>query len=111
MGYSCSDFTDSILNALGVDTEGLWDDPSGQAEVALAEIKRLQGRDRMMAQPADSKLEHIQLARALVREARLHLRDAGANNAADYVQRALKSVEGAERHARGMATRQNGATP
>jgi hypothetical protein len=36
----------------------------------------------------------------LMRQARSALRKAGAGNAADYVQRALKSAEGAVRHAR-----------
>ena len=37
--------------------------------------------------------------RMLMRAARDHLHKAGTKNAADYVRRALKSVEGAERHA------------
>lgn len=40
-----------------------------------------------------------------LKNARDNLRAAGANKAADYVARALKSTEGALRHARHMATR------
>jgi len=41
--YSCTDFTDGILNALGIVVpEENWDDPEGQADLALAEITRLQ---------------------------------------------------------------------
>ena len=43
MSYSCSDFTDSILDALGIEVpEESWDSPSDQADRALAEIERLQ---------------------------------------------------------------------
>jgi hypothetical protein len=43
MSYSCVDFTDSILNGLNIIVpEEHWDNPEGQAELALAEIKRLQ---------------------------------------------------------------------
>jgi hypothetical protein len=43
MGYSCTDFTDSILDALGITVpEDALDDPEAQADLALAEIKRLQ---------------------------------------------------------------------
>jgi hypothetical protein len=37
-----------------------------------------------------------------LRRVRTSLREAGAPKAADYVQRALKSVEGARRHAERM---------
>jgi hypothetical protein len=40
-----------------------------------------------------------------LRTARHRLRDAGANKAADYVARAMKSAEGALRHAQLMADR------
>lgn len=42
---------------------------------------------------------HIERAIAHLRAARADLRDAGCKAAANYVQRALKSAEGAERHA------------
>lgn len=43
MSYSCTDFTDSILNALGIEVpQELWDNPEGQAQLAIAEINRLQ---------------------------------------------------------------------
>lgn len=43
--------------------------------------------------------ERIKVAVDFVRKARAILKDAGANHAAAYVARALKSVEGAHRHA------------
>jgi len=43
MSYSCADFTDSILEALSVDVpDESRDSPSDQADLALAEIERLQ---------------------------------------------------------------------
>ncbi len=106
MSYSCCDFTDDILNALNVDVpDEDCDSPSAQADLALAEIERLQAieRDLSHMQAPDSRLQRIELAARLIRTARSHLREAGANNAADYVQRALKSVEGAKRHANRLA--------
>lgn len=42
MAYSCSDFTDDILNALGIEVpEDLREYPQAQAELALTEIARL----------------------------------------------------------------------
>jgi hypothetical protein len=39
MSYSCSDFVDSILDALEIEVpEEAWDDPSAQADLALAKI-------------------------------------------------------------------------
>jgi len=47
MGYSCSDFTDSILDALGIVVpEESLDSPSDQADLALAEIERRELRTR-----------------------------------------------------------------
>ncbi len=46
-----------------------------------------------------TRLEQIRYALACARTARNWLRRAGANNAAGYMARAIKSVEGAERHA------------
>jgi len=47
MGYSCSDFTDTILNALGIIVpEEAYDDPSAQADLALIEIERLHEIER-----------------------------------------------------------------
>lgn len=45
------------------------------------------------------RLQAAQIATAHLKQARAELRKAGAGNAADYVQRALKSAEGAVRHA------------
>jgi hypothetical protein len=42
MTYSCTDFTDAVLEALGVDVpQESEDSPSDQADLALAEIERL----------------------------------------------------------------------
>jgi hypothetical protein len=43
----------------------------------------------------------IVTAKELLRNARNHLKRSRAKRAAQYVARALKSVEGAERHAQG----------
>lgn len=43
MSYSCSDFTDSVLEALALTVpESERDDPAAQADLVLAEISRLQ---------------------------------------------------------------------
>lgn len=43
MTYSCTDFTDDILRALGIVVpEEELDNPQLQAELAVAEIRRLQ---------------------------------------------------------------------
>lgn len=43
MSYSCSDFTDSILDALKIEVpDELADSPSDQADLALEEIGRLE---------------------------------------------------------------------
>ena len=49
--------------------------------------------------PPDTRVEQIRYALRCARTARAWLREAGADNAARYVARAIKSVEGAERHA------------
>ena len=49
---------------------------------------------RRRARMIDTSLEHLRIAREM-------LRIAGARQAANYVARALKSVEGAHRHASG----------
>jgi hypothetical protein len=47
MSYSCSDFTDSILEALKIEVpEEAADSPSDQADLALVEIERLQRIDK-----------------------------------------------------------------
>lgn len=112
MTYSCSDFTDDIIEALKVEIPDEHNDsPSAQADLCLAEIERLQKREQEFERlfpPPETRLERIAAATRLMREARTHLRAAGAKNAADYVQRALKSVEGAERHARNLEIRHAG---
>lgn len=47
----------------------------------------------------------VQAAIKHLRDARRLLRQSGARRAADYVGRAIKSAEGAERHAAGVANR------
>ena len=54
---------------------------------------------RAVRETTVTDLENIRHAAALMRTARKHLRAAGAKKSAQYVARALKSVEGAERHA------------
>jgi hypothetical protein len=51
---------------------------------------------------ANDRLQLARLATAHLKQARDELRKAEANKAADYVQRALKSAEGAVRHAQRM---------
>jgi hypothetical protein len=47
MSYSCTDFVDTILDALNVIVpEELYDAPSEQADLALTEINRLQQIER-----------------------------------------------------------------
>lgn len=48
---------------------------------------------------ADGDMEAIATAWALVADARLRLRKVGARKAANYLARALKSIDGALRHA------------
>lgn len=56
MTYSCSDFTDSILDALGIDLpEESWEDPSAQADMALEEIERLQRLAGVWKKPETKK--------------------------------------------------------
>ncbi|RWB40436.1 MAG: hypothetical protein EOQ44_25165 [Mesorhizobium sp.] len=62
MGYSCTDFTDSILEALGIQVpDKFYDDTAEQAEAAIQEIEALQQCRAMLValrfQPAVSKHE------------------------------------------------------
>lgn len=59
---------------------------------------------------AEHRLTIIQAAIAGMRKARDELRVVGADKAADYVVRALKSAEGALRHAQGRADRMRAPT-
>jgi plasmid stabilization system protein ParE len=54
--------------------------------------------------PTDRR-KYAERAAMQLRTARAWLRLAGAERAAAYVARALKSVEGAQRHARGLESR------
>lgn len=53
----------------------------------------------------DRRIPKIVEALDLLRDARVLLRQANADNAADYVARALKSADGARRHAHGRRDR------
>lgn len=49
MSYSCSDFTDTILDALNIEVpEGIKDSPFDQARLALARIVELQRAEKVM---------------------------------------------------------------
>jgi hypothetical protein len=62
--------------------------------------------DRMAAfRVHESRLVEIRKSIEELKSARLRLRSVDCANAADYVARALKSVEGAERHARNLMFR------
>lgn len=52
-----------------------------------------------LEKPPVTRVEQIRYALLCARTSRDWLRAAGADNAARYVARAIKSVEGAERHA------------
>lgn len=61
---------------------------------------------RKRTRPATETDEmRIESALSCLQRARLFLRDAEANNAANYVARALKSAQGALRHVRGRLAR------
>lgn len=78
MSYTCTDFTDSILDALEIRVPAKWNEsPSDQADLALAEIQRLQNieallRDNvgrivaalMTMQDSDGELGHPDEAKA-----------------------------------------------
>jgi hypothetical protein len=60
--------------------------------------------ERQITRPhPQTDVNNIRLAILDLKAVRDRLRFAGANKAADYVARALKSVEGAERHAKRKA--------
>lgn len=60
---------------------------------------------RSMTRGTDVDVQRIGHAMWLLREARKALRDAGARTTAKKVDRAIKSADGARRHARHRATR------
>jgi hypothetical protein len=70
-------------------------------------MKELQAkRSRFFMKPLpQTDVNNIALAIADLKGVRDRLRFAGADRAANYVARALKSAEGALRHAEGMASR------
>lgn len=61
---------------------------------------------RRAREPAHRAPVRIGHALQMLRQARGILRDCGSKPAADYVQRALKSAEGAKRHAERIAMTQ-----
>lgn len=65
MTYSCSDFTDSILDALEIRVPSKWNDsPSDQADLALAEIERLQSIEKLLR----PHVQHIVAALVIMRD-------------------------------------------
>lgn len=54
----------------------------------------------------DEDIQRIETAIRHLQDARLYLRNAGSNNAAAYVQRTLKSVQGALNNAHAHLMRQ-----
>jgi hypothetical protein len=54
VSYSCTDFTDSILDALDIYVPPKWSEgPEYQADLALAEIKRLQNIEKLLRDNLD----------------------------------------------------------
>lgn len=51
---------------------------------------------------ADDKCFELSRAHGMISSCRDHVRAAGANKAADYISRALKSLDGSIRHAQRM---------
>ncbi len=79
MSYSCTDFVDSILDALGVEVpEESWDSPADQADLAIAEIERLQraapAAGATPASNARAALAHLRTARDLLAKGAAHPR-------------------------------------
>jgi hypothetical protein len=59
MTYSCTDFTDDILNALRIEVpRAAWDFPEAQVDLATAEIERLRALAGLAAQ-AKTALEKL----------------------------------------------------
>lgn len=54
---------------------------------------------KQLGSPPSTRVEQIRYALLCARTSRDWLKQAGAGNAARYVARAIKSIEGAERHA------------
>ncbi len=102
MSYSCTDFTDSILDALGIDVpEESWDSPSDQADLALAEIQRLQ---KAAPNPGSTPAEAARAALCHLREAYRLLSKAPRTR--ERVRLAITSAGGAVRHAESRRWRQ-----
>lgn len=105
MSYSCSDFTDSILDALAIELDPAdYDSPSAQADLALAEITRLQAIARLTREPA-TDAERVRQAIEHLKRARDLLKTAGATRTVERVRLAITSAGGAERHAIGKQYR------
>ncbi|WP_024516988.1 hypothetical protein [Bradyrhizobium sp. Tv2a-2] len=62
MTYSCTDFTDSILSALNIVVpEDAYDQPDKQADLALAEIDRLQAIEKIFLDHGDHIIAALSL--------------------------------------------------
>jgi hypothetical protein len=62
MSYSCCDFVDDILSALKVDVpEKDWDNPSGQADLALEKIQAYRDLAINIRALDDHALAHMSL--------------------------------------------------
>lgn len=60
MSYSCTDFTDTILDALGIEVpEVSWDSPSDQADAALAVIEALMALPGAAAVAAEARHDFV----------------------------------------------------
>lgn len=116
---------DGVLNSRGNDTgkiaciacypkPGGWC-PTGVEHIALSIAPALKPKyDEWIAAEQQRRAAVTRLASArdaakLMKRARDLLREAGAANAADYVARALKSVDGAIRHAQRLLTQSSAA--
>lgn len=96
MSYSCTDFVDSILDALHIEVpEEAWDNPSAQADLALSEIERL--RRRALPESTEHPVLAARAALAHLREAHRLLRHAPRTK--ERVRLAITSAGGAIRNA------------
>lgn len=109
MSNSPWDFVESVLDALDITPPGTGEYDAGEcATLALQEIDSLKMRSKMLElleKAPETRVEKIAKAASLVKTARNHLKSAGCEKAAQFVTRALRSVDGALRHARGLKDR------
>lgn len=109
MSNSPWDFVESVLDALDIKPSGIGEYDAGEcANLALQKIDSLKMRSKMLElleKAPETRVEKIAKAASLVKTARNHLKSAGCERAAQFVTRALRSVDGAMRHARGLEDR------